>query len=160
YHCPVLTPGQEKKLLAVLAERKPEDALKGWPEPKSRKMPKDGCDHSNTQFAVLGLWAARRHDVHVDCALALVEKRFRSDQKAAGWGYLYGRGEGAGSRTGAMTCVGLLGLATGRGALIPTPAAEKGETKTADAWIMAGLRALALHMNDSADKSAGVLFGE
>ena len=37
-------------------------------------------DNSNTQFAMLALWAARRHDVPVEVALGLVEQRFRATQ--------------------------------------------------------------------------------
>ncbi|MBP3959280.1 hypothetical protein J8F10_28890 [Gemmata sp. G18] len=71
-------------------------------------------DNSNTQFGVLGVWVARKHDVPVEHALELIEKRFLAQQGAAGgWPYsgLLGRAEGSPS----MTCAGLLGLATAIG---------------------------------------------
>jgi hypothetical protein len=72
-------------------------------------------DNSNTQFAILALWAAKRHDVPMDRTLLLIVNRFVTSQNADGsWGYRYrwGGGEGEGP---AMTCVGLLGLAVGHG---------------------------------------------
>src|SRR5262245_57056343 len=45
-------------------------------------------DNSNTQFAILGLWIARKHNVKVEVALLLAEKRFRDTQdQTGGWGY-------------------------------------------------------------------------
>jgi hypothetical protein len=64
-------------------------------------------DNSNTQFAILGLWGARKHGVPMDRSLALVERRFRTSQNGNGsWGYHYGGWSNADS----MTCTGLLGL--------------------------------------------------
>ena len=40
----------------------------------------DTVDHSNTQFAVLALWVARRHGMPVDYALWKTEQRFRALQ--------------------------------------------------------------------------------
>jgi hypothetical protein len=69
-------------------------------------------DNSNTQFAILGLWAARKHGVPVEEALDRVQKRFLATQCAnGGWPYA-GTGV-AGSPS--MTCAGLLGLATAVG---------------------------------------------
>jgi hypothetical protein len=71
-----------------------------------------GGDNSNTQFAMLALWVARRHGLPVDDALAKVEDRFRESQHAGGgWGYSQGEPEPRAS----MTCAGLLGLAVGQG---------------------------------------------
>ena len=68
-------------------------------------------DNSNTQFALLGLWAARRHKVPVERSLEMADLRFqRSQNRDAGWGYHVGAGS-----TPTMTCVGLLGLAMGHG---------------------------------------------
>src|SRR5207302_4089676 len=48
-----------------------------------------GGDNSNTQFAILGLWAARRHGVPVEKALARADSRFRTSQNGdGGWGYM------------------------------------------------------------------------
>jgi hypothetical protein len=64
-------------------------------------------DNSNTQFALLGLWAAHRHGIPIENSLRRADQRFRASQNAdGGWGY------GIGHRSdGAMTCAGLLGLA-------------------------------------------------
>jgi hypothetical protein len=73
------------------------------------------ADNSNTQFAVLALWAAQRQDVPVERALALVAKRFRTCQNDdGGWGYHSGGDQREPSRP-SMTCVGLLALAVGHG---------------------------------------------
>jgi hypothetical protein len=72
-------------------------------------------DNSNTQFAVLALWAAQRMGVPVERSLALVVKRFRPCQNGdGGWGYHSGGAKKSPS-SGSMTCVGLLGLAVGHG---------------------------------------------
>jgi hypothetical protein len=80
-----------------------------------------GDDNSNTQFATLALWIARRHHVKVDAALKAVENRFRKSQNGdGGWGYKFVGSGGmmAGmmtNSTASMTCAGLLGLAVGYG---------------------------------------------
>jgi hypothetical protein len=79
-----------------------------------------GDDNSNTQFATLALWIARRHHTKVDAALRSVESRFRRSQNAdGGWGYkALGSGGmmgGMSGSTASMTCAGLLGLAVGYG---------------------------------------------
>ena len=70
-------------------------------------------DNSNTQFAILGLWVARRHGVPTDPSLArCASVRFRNSQHGdGGWGYIpSGRSmRGLGS-TPSMTCAGLLGF--------------------------------------------------
>lgn len=64
-------------------------------------------DNSNTQFALLGLWAAGRHDFDASPSLAAIDRHFRDSQGPAGdWGYQPGTGGGD-----AMTCAGLMGLA-------------------------------------------------
>ncbi len=83
-----------------------------------QNQPVMGDDNSNTQFAVLALWLARKHGVPVDGALDLVERRFLATQtRTGGWPY---NGPAAGSTnvvlpegSPSMTCAGLLGLATG-----------------------------------------------
>lgn len=70
-------------------------------------------DNSNTQFAMLALWAARRHGIPVERTLTLVDKRFEVSQNPnGGWGYAFRRP----ATTPQMTCVGLIGLAIGHGA--------------------------------------------
>ncbi len=64
-------------------------------------------DHSNTQFALLGVWAAGRHGFDPDDALESIDDHFRATQLEDGhWGYQPGMG---GSE--AMSCAGLLALA-------------------------------------------------
>jgi hypothetical protein len=77
-----------------------------------KKFPRSANDdNSNTQFAVLGVWAARRHGVPVDRCVALIAARFRQSQNADGsWGYNLN----SSNRRDSMTCAGLLGLAVGR----------------------------------------------
>lgn len=152
YNChTILTPTEERQLIAVLqslppaqvAPTTPGSAGRIAPEspsepqrmapivrhqgqdrlpPKLRDLPvfrfqpgqrvgRDG-DNSNTQFAILALWAARRHGLPLDRPLALVDARFRQHQNTDGsWGYYLGTSKSRGS----MTCAGLLGLAVGRG---------------------------------------------
>jgi len=69
-------------------------------------------DNSNTQFAILGLWVARRHGLPCDKALELSGKRFRSTQTAeGGWEYM----PRIPDTTATMTCAGLIGLAVAMG---------------------------------------------
>jgi hypothetical protein len=64
-------------------------------------------DNSNTQFAILGLWAAGRHEVPMERSLALLVKRFRLSQTIdGGWGYHYEPGSRA--KRPSMTGAGLL----------------------------------------------------
>jgi hypothetical protein len=66
-------------------------------------------DNSNTQFAILGLWAARRHDIPAALSMGLLDRRFRTSQLPNGtWAYTT-RSTSA-FHYGSMTCVGLLGL--------------------------------------------------
>jgi hypothetical protein len=83
-------------------------------------LPMPASDNSNTQFAILGLWTARRYGVPIDDALAKVEARFRDSQILdGGWGYTAGELKDpngnpirvAAGSSPTMTCAGLLGLA-------------------------------------------------
>jgi hypothetical protein len=66
-------------------------------------------DNSNTQFATLGLWVARRHGLPVETALAAVEAHFRTSQnRDGGWGYQTGSGN---ESTATMTGAAVLCLA-------------------------------------------------
>lgn len=70
-----------------------------------------GGDHSNTQFAVLGLWVALRHQLPVQPTLTLTAQCFRATQFPDGsWGYFPNVPKWRSS----MTCSGLLALAIGR----------------------------------------------
>jgi hypothetical protein len=72
-------------------------------------------DNSNTQFAILALWAAQRHDVPMERTLMLIANRYVTSQNKDGnWDYHYKLG-GSDAYRPAMTAVGLLGLAVGHG---------------------------------------------
>ncbi|MCE9560551.1 MAG: hypothetical protein K8U57_00720 [Planctomycetes bacterium] len=79
---------------------------------RAKNPPSPTDDNSNTQFAVIAVWLARKHGVPVDGALDLIEKRFRGTQnpQTGGWGYTPTT-DGSPS----MYCAGLIGLATGIG---------------------------------------------
>jgi hypothetical protein len=78
-------------------------------------------DNSNTQFAVMALWVARRYGIPVEDAMARVNTRFRKTQGGdSGWAYVpstVGQGEGS---TASMTCAGLLALAMSHGVAVET----------------------------------------
>lgn len=85
-------------------------------------------DNSNTQFASLALWVARRYGVPVEPALVNIEKRFRASQgQDGGWTYVptpsgfYNR-----EVSPAMTCAGLIGLAVGHGAAVEAAKEQRG----------------------------------
>jgi hypothetical protein len=80
-----------------------------------------GWDNSNTQFAILALWVAQRHQVPIDKSMPLVEKHFRTTQLPSGpdsagdnlnlEGSWYYNATNNSGRWPSMTCAGLLGLA-------------------------------------------------
>jgi hypothetical protein len=86
------------------------------PPPRPGLINSSTGDNSNSQFALLALWVARRHQLPAaDAALAAVAHRFRSTQNAdGGWGY-YPPPENPHSTTATMTCAGLLGLTVAYG---------------------------------------------
>ncbi len=96
-------------------------------------------DNSNTHFAILALWAARRHQVPTVRTLNLIAKRFYTSQNPDGsWGYQYRFGGGDPERP-PMTSIGLLGLALSHGLVQDNRAvAVQGQ----DPWIVNGLVAL------------------
>jgi hypothetical protein len=94
-------------------------------------------DNSNTQFALLGLWAARRHDVPTEYSLKLGQQRFlRIQNDDGGWPYWCGF-----ETKNTMTCAGLIALAMGHGVR-----GDTGKEKLEDAAIQKGLRALGKHV--------------
>lgn len=151
YSCAIMQPSQEKKLLDVLSKANLENGLPPLPQTnfgaRVGRGP-DGADNSNTQFAILALWAARRYGLPVDVCLAKVEQRFRSSQQADGWFYFYRAGQGWGS----MTCVGILGLGVGRGAEFQLRRSDEKQEAKVDQAFSAGLWALAAHMKDPSDR--------
>jgi hypothetical protein len=132
YRCPVLTIPQSQHLLTALGPKpkaiptpgatlwnlpvlgSSSAALLGEPQDKPHDV-RGTTDNSNSQFATLALWAARRHGVPMRQSLTLIARRFQTSQNRDGsWGYHYFYGGGDPERP-AMTCVGLLGLAIGHG---------------------------------------------
>jgi hypothetical protein len=102
-------------------------------------------DHSNTQFATVGLWCGRRHGVDVSNALAGIDKHYRGVQGPDGsWSYTTSGGVSPSSP--AMTCAGLMGLALGFGAknlkegADREPRLEDPEALNKDRQVMAGLK--------------------
>jgi hypothetical protein len=137
---------------AFAAVQPPKATNKGpKDQPKGPKMRSDRDDNSNTQFAMLGLWAARRHDVPVENALTLVEQRFRASQHAdtGAWGYHFKDTREKPS----MTCVGLLGIALGKGSAAEIavrgvkPGAAPHKKLPLDQQIRKGLEALVPHLD-------------
>jgi hypothetical protein len=102
-------------------------------------------DHSNTQFATVGLWCGRRHGVDVNDALGAIDKHYRACQAADG-GWAYSIAFGGGSSSPAMTCAGLMGLAIGFGAKNLPGAGKDGAVKVdpgalnKDPAVTAGLK--------------------
>jgi hypothetical protein len=123
YTCPLIRGETELHRLRTFVEQKNANPrADSSPRPQQRHAERAfrgssfGDDNSNTQFATLALWVARRHHLNVDRTLAAVEKRFRHSQNEdGGWGYKAGGWGGMGGSTASMTCAGLLGLAVGQG---------------------------------------------
>jgi hypothetical protein len=142
------------------APRKPGDATQLAPEIRLQltRLFREGLhevvgDNSNTQFAMLALWVARRHGMPVDASLALVEARFRQSQYPIGiWTYFLGNQATIDEKTlrepfgsiQSMTCAGLLGLAVGHPTTDKPKAPKKLPRKdlTKDLQIKAGLAAV------------------
>ncbi|MFO0804919.1 MAG: hypothetical protein U0791_17565 [Gemmataceae bacterium] len=94
------------------------------PLEKKEKLEAEKGDNSNTHFAIIGLWTARKHGVPTERTFALVAKRFRTSQDPSGGGWAYGYPQGGSNHP--MTCIGLLGLACGN-ALGVDPSAARPE---------------------------------
>jgi hypothetical protein len=110
-------------------------------------------DNSNTQFAILALWAARRHQVPTERTLNLVAKRFHVSQNGDGsWGYHF-RIDGKEPERRATTCVGLLGLAVAYGA---QEDADVKALSAQDPRIIKGITALAKNVGEPKDRTENV----
>ena len=112
-------------------------------------------DNSTTQFALLALWAARRHNIPVTRTGAMAFMRFHTSQSAdGGWSYPYRFG-GAGA-TATMIAPGLLGLAVGHGIvkekefkqlnLKDVPVVDE------DPRVLNGFKALSAHVGEPLDR--------
>src|SRR5262249_655711 len=106
------------------------------------------ADNSNTQFAILALLAARRHEVPLDAPLALLNRRFRATQNPDGsWNY---RGRGTVSPQPTMTCAGLLGMAVGFGLKHRAGRADQGPA------VVRGLEDLSRAVGEPGQHAGGV----
>jgi hypothetical protein len=138
YNCPEPPPGELGRLSALAGRRGPPAERREEPEPTGRRrtardLPPEirqqleglarrpalslamGGDNSNTQFATLALWVARRHGLPTDDALRLIAARYRASQTADfGWNYT----SNSGPSSPTMTCAGLLGVAVERGVAV------------------------------------------
>jgi hypothetical protein len=142
YYCPAVSDAEVRRLQAKLAARRELVGQREMLKPGGvKRTAKDlspeiqrqlallkrmggmavgmGSDNSNTQFATLALWVARRDGLPVEDALKRVGTRFRNSQHGdGGWGYfdasMKARGLMAHS-TASMTCAGLLALAVANG---------------------------------------------
>jgi len=125
----------------VPLERVERDELPRRPS-RSRRLRAVG-DNSNTQFAVLGIWAAGRHGFDPNDTLEAVDQHFRETSgRDGGWAYEPGSG-----RTNSMTCAGLMGLAisAARPKLAERQTARaRGAALAADPIFSAGLKAVSL----------------
>ena len=188
YSCPNLAQSEVRRLSNLLNQRRELVAGRELPKPGSlpKRTAKDlpleiqqqlkllnqqqaaggglrnfPSDNSNTQFATLALWVARRHGLPTDQAINRIKQRFRASQNAdGGWGYRLQGGRAFGGSTATMTCAGLLGLAVGYGAAAdailhtdPKAKAAAGGAKpqpdpTKDAAVRAGLLALSTVVGD------------
>ncbi len=108
------------RLLTVLQERRKlfrPELKPNRDHPQDDRLYIASTDNSNTQFAMLALWVAQRHGVPARPTFDLMVERFQHTQLPNGWWpYSYNRGP-----TRSMICVGLLGLAIGRGLKPDTP---------------------------------------
>jgi hypothetical protein len=111
-------------------------------------MERSADDNSNTHFALLGLWAARRHQTPVELSLGLAAERFQKTQaKDGGWGYVV-----RSPPKNTMTCVGLMGLAMGHGSaaqIFADSAKSHGPAKSLakDPAIQQALKALGQYLD-------------
>jgi hypothetical protein len=128
--------------LQVLTVFQPANRLPWRDSAESGSQLDSMTDNSNTQFALLGLWAARRHKVAVEPALEIAVERFERSQTDVGlWGYHYGGPlQPPGRARMSMNCVGLIGLAIGRGLKLPTLGSPLPGHK--DVHVLRGLYAL------------------
>jgi hypothetical protein len=163
YRCTTLSPKNEEALTELLRQREeaasekkappavpaPFKSLTVFQDPRklAAEFPTaavSDSDNSNTQFAILALWVARRHGVSVGSMLGLAAYRFENTQNPIGtWAYRFSPAQPLGGDRHligerSMTTVGLLGLAV-RDGLRPEKDAPAG---TPDPQILKGFAAV------------------
>jgi hypothetical protein len=138
--------------LHVPRELKPltvfQDSKKNrWVEPRSSELSRHSqlfvgtTDNSNTQFAMLGLWVAQRYGIPVEPTFHLMVERFENTQRKDGWwpyDLRFDRRQPYPSKS--MICVGLLGLAIGRGLTLAPQKTTPPDSE--DSSVLNGLVAL------------------
>jgi hypothetical protein len=117
-------------------------------------------DNSNTQFAMLALWVARRHGIPVEQAMAAVDNRFRHTQWTDGsWDYkavvAFNNPRGGGNHSVSMTPAGLIGLALGHAQAL---AKGKNHDLLKDPAVRAGLAHVAKILRGEAGQFDGRIF--
>jgi hypothetical protein len=136
YKCPAAPADDVRRLetaiekrteLTTRPDRKPgtRPTLKDLPEPIKAQLTKLAAtppgpgvgDNSNTQFANIALWIARRHGIPVEGALGRIELRYRKNQQRTDGGWTYVPG-GTFISTPTMTCAGIIGLLVAYGATL------------------------------------------
>ena len=138
------------RLLPVIQD--PELHVLKDPQDKRHELIVSTTDNSNTQFAILALWAAQRHGVPMERSLKLMVRRFLTSQNADGtWSYDYVFRGGQGG-TPPMTCVGLIGMAVGHG----LANREAGAPPVRDPRILNGLVALSRFIGQPAERIGGL----
>src|SRR5262249_36222066 len=109
-------------------------------------------DNSNSQFAILALWAARRHQIPLERTAERILKRFHLTQAADGsWTYLPGSNV---SPQPTMTGAALLGLAVGHA--VENEAKKRKEPVDQDVSIQKGFERLAQSIGKPTGKDKGV----
>lgn len=142
HDCPAL------RSAAALIWREPPASSVTIADSGVRYSPTGRTDNSNTQFAMLGLWAAQRHGVPVEPTFEIMVARFERSHINSSGLWWYTLDEGGGSR--AMICVGLMGLAIGRGMQLATPGSVTGIQK--DVHVLKGLAALSKRIGKPAGR--------
>lgn len=119
----------------------PGARLPADPKEKRNDFADATTDNSNTHFAMLGVWTARKYDVPAERTFVLANRRYRGTQGANGtWGYDYAPG---GQGGGSTTSVALLGIAIGH--VVDPP---QGVRPEADPVVLNGLVALSKFVGD------------
>jgi hypothetical protein len=190
YTCPK-APVQDRKRLSTLVDQSlGQDPAKG-PKPRAggerrtvqdlprviqlqlesvgrqraaRRRENVSTDNSNTQFAILGLWVARRHGMPVDPALLEAEQHFhRTANPGGGWGYpvlVDGKpaAQAQTKSTTTMTCAGLLGIGAAYAAWNDVHGKAKPQDPSKDKLIDNAVRLLGLWLDGMAKEQAGGKF--
>jgi hypothetical protein len=117
------------------------------PDTASKFTRNVGSDNSNTQFAILAVWVAGRHNVPLERTVALIVKRFRTSQHKDGtWGY-HSSPNPQPNDSPAMTAAGLLGLGVGHGMMAQALGKEPNQAGVQDAVIGKGFQALSRNVD-------------